>query len=96
MLKLGTRPRPRELGFAAPVGRPRLRPTSVETPTLPPASAAPAAPAPAAPAAPAEGAQAAPAPEPEEPDNGVVKLSFFEKLKNFFRSIVEFFRNLFG
>ncbi len=42
MLKLGTRPRPRELGFAAPVGRPRLRPTSVETPTLPPASAAPA------------------------------------------------------
>lgn len=42
MLKLETRPRPRELGFAAPVGRPRLRPTSVETPTLPPASAAPA------------------------------------------------------
>lgn len=42
MLKLGTRPRPRELGFAAPVGRPRLRPTSVETPTRPPASAAPA------------------------------------------------------
>ena len=40
MLKLGTRPRPRELGFAAPVGRPRLRPTSVETPTLPSAPAA--------------------------------------------------------
>ena len=35
-------------------------------------------------------------PEPEEPDDGVVKLSFFEKLKNFFRSIVEFFRGLFG
>ena len=37
-----------------------------------------------------------PEPEPEEPDDGVVKLSFFEKLKNFFRSIVEFFRGLFG
>ena len=36
-------------------------------------------------------------PEPEEPDdNGTVKLSFFDKLKNFFRSIVEFFRGLFG
>ncbi len=36
--------------------------------------------------------------EPEEPgqDDGTVKLSFFEKLKNFFRSIVEFFRGLFG
>ena len=36
--------------------------------------------------------------EPEEPgqNDGTVKLSFFEKLKNFFRSIVEFFRGLFG
>ncbi len=36
--------------------------------------------------------------EPEEPEqnDGTVKLSFFEKLKNFFRSIVEFFRGLFG
>ena len=34
--------------------------------------------------------------EPEEPDNGTEKLSFFDKLKAFFRSIVEFFRGLFG
>lgn len=36
--------------------------------------------------------------EPEDPEqnDGTVKLSFFEKLKNFFRSIVEFFRGLFG
>ncbi len=36
--------------------------------------------------------------EPEDPgqNDGTVKLSFFEKLKNFFRSIVEFFRGLFG
>lgn len=36
--------------------------------------------------------------EPEEPgqNDGTVKLSFFERLKNFFRSIVEFFRGLFG
>ncbi len=35
--------------------------------------------------------------EPEEPDdNGTVKLSFFDRLKAFFRSIVEFFRGLFG
>ena len=36
--------------------------------------------------------------EPDEPeeDNGTEKLSFFDKLKAFFRSIVEFFRGLFG
>ncbi len=35
--------------------------------------------------------------EPEEPgDNGGVKLSFFDRLKAFFRSIIEFFRNLFS
>ncbi len=35
--------------------------------------------------------------EPEEPDdNNSGKLSFFDRLKAFFRSIVEFFRGLFG